>query len=156
MERKIFNIACLFCILSVVAFAYSGEVANVPNPWTDCGRDFVCAQEISGIDFNVSLAEIDVRAMQDMVEIKTVDNDNQIVLRKSLPLADNQDNSGDYNQYKQTEPSAFNPNITLRKNDDLIYVMFFTENGYRYSLGCNKGLTIQQAQHYYNLMTDKL
>ena len=153
MEQKIFNVACLLCILSAVAFAYSGEVANISSPWTDCGRDFACAQEISGVEFDISLPEFEIRAMPNMTEIHTSNNNQRIILRKSLLLPDNYDNSGDFNSYKQTEPAEFNRNVILRKNDDLIYVMYFTQNGYRYSLSCPEGISAKQAQHYYTLMT---
>ena len=153
MENRIFNIVCLCCIFGAIAFAYSSELVRTPNPWTDCAQDFEQAAEVSGIDFQVPLSDYEVRAMDNMVEIRITEQENLIILRKSLAMSDNQDNSGDYNNYRQNEPAEFNPDVMLRKKNGLVYVMYFTIGDYRYSVRCTKGMSIQQAEHFYNLIT---
>ena len=160
-EEKMTKVFVIMCAAAICAF--SGAVQAIPNPWTDCGSDFQCGAEKAGFEFPLKLENYTVRAMNDMMEIRfLLDEDRAVTVRKStMPKGEPDDNgiidiSGDYNKYpiNKTITLENGVNFSVRGDENSYKVVnFAAETGY-YSITCAKGLSLKDIEYFYKLLEE--
>ncbi|HCB10939.1 MAG TPA: hypothetical protein DEO94_02075 [Cyanobacteria bacterium UBA11991] len=136
-----------------VQTATKSNLIGMPNPWTDCGKDFECAQKASSVTFPV--ANISVRAMDGMVEVfYPIDAKRTLILRKTNKEIENM--SGVYTKYPVNKKIKLDNDVAfkIRGTKDLIYVADFSaESGY-YSFYCENGFTKNELERFYNILAE--
>jgi hypothetical protein len=129
--------------------ASSDSNMNIANPWSDCSS-LSDAAKIAGFEMTVpdsvdGYPNVTIQAMKDnMIQVffsdKDMDADDRsdVLVRKGVG---SDDISGDYNEYSQTESAQMSGmNVTLRGNDNKVFNVTWTNDGYSYSIVADKGL----------------
>ena len=150
--KKFLLFSLLFTTLS--AFA-NEEMVGMPNPWTDCANDINKAAEIAGFDLPIDVEAFTFRASKGMIEaVAPISNNRDIIIRKSAKKDGiNRDNSGDYNVYPMCEKVSMNGNtVTLRRDEKLVYVMYFSTPEDDFSIQCKDGLTMGEVEKFHRLI----
>lgn len=158
MKNKIL-INILLCIICVpyLSGCSNNKIIGMPNPWTDCNQDLNCASKVAGFKFPMKLSNYTVRAMKDMIQVTyPLDETRDLVVRKSSTDSNGGDLSGDYNEYPIKEKVKL-PNgvfVHVRRDKNLVYVMYFSaESGY-YSVNCEKGMSMKEAYDSYKVIAE--
>ncbi|MGN0017468.1 MAG: hypothetical protein ACI37S_00320 [Candidatus Gastranaerophilaceae bacterium] len=162
---KIFNsivyvIVLLLISLNVTACTYekigSLNKNQIANPWTDCKNDFNKAASIAGFSFDLVPYKYDVRAMSDMIEVSFLLNDEkEVVVRKSVKDINEGDISGVYTKYPINDVLNLKKGykINIRRDVNVIYVMYFRKNGCYYSAYCERGMSVEEVESLYKMIT---
>lgn len=133
----------------------STSTIGMPNPWTDCGKDLNLAAQKAGFSFPLSLSDYTVRAMNDMIEITyPLDEHRTISVRKSSTEINSGDISGDSNSYPLIDKALIHNcvPITLKRDNNRIYVMYFgAESGY-FSARCEQGMSLKEVEAIYEII----
>lgn len=128
----------------------TNQSQQIPNPWVDYNT-LENAAKAAG--FDITLPEkaadsdtVSFRAMEgEMLEIiYSANGDETARLRKSLGT---DDISGDYNNYETTSTAATanGTEVTLKGNDDLVYVATWLDEDYTYSLSIKNGAASEEV-----------
>ena len=144
-----------FLCFTCISITAREETVEIPNPWTDCENDINKAAEIAGFDLPLDINAFTFRAMKGMVEARApISGDREIIIRKSEKNnKNNGDNSGDYNVYPMIEKVSMNGNtVTLRRDEKLVYVMYFSTPEEDFSIQCKKGLTMGEVEKFHRLI----
>lgn len=162
--KNLFNqtlkIFCLlFCMLILSACTQEPQTTvKMPNPWTDCKDDLLCAERVAGFNFPLKLSNLKVSAMKDMIEVTyPLDEFRDVVIRKTTEdLYNKSDISGDYNNYpiKDTIILDNGVNMLVRRDNNLIYVAYLGASNGFYSINCAKGMTKKELQQVYNIIAE--
>lgn len=143
--------ACLACVCCSPGKNIKSPY-GIPNPWIECGKDLDCAAQKAGFAFPLRLSEYSVRAMNNMIEVTYfLDGNREVVVRKCGSEINGGDISGDYGRYPICEEILLHDcvPITLKKDNDRIYVMYFgAESGY-FSARCEKGMNLKDVEDIY-------
>ena len=142
---------CSLFVIFTTACTNSSYV-GMPNPWIDCGQDLMCAKDKAGFIFPVELSNCNIRAMEDMIEIKYPYNNKNITIRKSKKYDGRGDISGDYNNYPaNSEISINNTKFNVRgdNDSDKIYVINFSSKKSHYAIMSDKGLNLDEIWSIY-------
>lgn len=159
MNKKILN---LILFLAALMFFYNASA--IPNPWTDCDQDTVCATKKAGFSFPLNVKNYTLRAMENMYEIRfPLDKERDVIVRKSvMPEGESDENgiidiSGDYNKYTINKTITLRGNIKFsvrgEKEDNYNVVNFAAETGY-YSIMCDKGLNLKDIEYFYQILEE--
>ena len=134
----------------------SGQKYNMPNPWTDCGEDTICAAKKAGFTFPVVLSNCQIRAMKGMIEVVyPLDEVRYVTVRKSDESLFPGDNSGDYTKYENEVLTLKNGvQINVRKNGDKIYVIYFGAESGIFSARCPQGMSEKEVEGIYNVIAE--
>ncbi len=129
---------------------------NTPNPWTNCNQDLSCAAKIAGFKFPIKITDIQISAMKGMIEINyPLDKSRTVTIRKTTEENYNKfDISGDYNNYPIRDSLKLDNGVelTVRRDNKLIYVAYLGAEAGFYSINCPKGLTKQEIQNIYDII----
>ncbi len=154
------NCYLLFLIaLSSLIFSActSSDMCGMPNPWIDCGDNLECAAKKAGFKFPLVLSNYQVRAMADMIEITyPLDENRDVIVRKSSTETDNLDISGDYNNYPVNEEIELNNGVRIHVRGDgsKYYVAYFAAESGVFSINCAKGMTLKEIQGVFDVISD--
>ena len=128
----------------------TNQSQQIPNPLVDYNT-LENAAKAAGFDITLpeKVADSDTvsfRAMEgEMLEIiYSANGDETARLRKSLGT---DDISGDYNNYETISPAATDngTEVTLKGNDDLVYVATWQDEDYTYSLSIKNGAASEEV-----------
>lgn len=119
---------------------------QIPNPFVDC-ETLEEAEALAGFELTVPASAWEgtetFRAQEGtMVEVICTDEQQQLRIRKALS---GEDISGDYNQYPQEQTvMAGEREVTLRGQDDLVYVAVWSQGEASFSITVSDGAEQQQ------------
>jgi len=161
-KRLNFFSSCSLCLLLVCFFTACSAPNTtskvfLPNPWTNCQNDLTKEETLAGFAFPVVLSNYTVRAMKDMIEVRyPLDENRYLTVRKGGKIFAQTDISGDYHTYPIIEKIALDKqvNITLRRDEKSIYVLFFSAKGHAYSIHCPKGMAKKEALGAYRVIAE--
>lgn len=142
---------------ALFATGCTGQISGMPNPWTDCGEDTVCAAKKAGFTFPVVLSNCQIHAMKGMIEVVyPLDEIRYVTVRKSDESLFPGDNSGDYTKYEKNEVLTLKNGvqINVRKNGDKIYVMYFGAESGIFSARCPQGMSGKEVEGIYNVIAE--
>ena len=150
---------CLICLIvssSIIFCACDGEKPiGMPNPWSDCGKDSAAAQKIAGFPFEFAPNGYEIRAMNDIFEVRFPLDKNRIVsVRKTMDETNGGDCSGDYNKYPVNKEYTL-PNtvvVNIRGNKELVNVMYFCAESGCYSVQSNEGMTYDEIYQVFKMI----
>lgn len=141
----------------------TSPVSAMINPWTDCGEDLNCGAGVAGFSFPLKIENYTVRAMKGMFEVRfSLEDNRDVIIRKAETFEGKPDEngiidiSGDYNQYPVNKTITLNNGVkfSVRGEDENYRVAnFAAETGY-YSITCDKGLSTQDLEYFYNLLAE--
>lgn len=147
--------------LLITFMAFISVASAMINPWTDCGSDMNCGETKAGFSFPLKVENYTVRAMKGMFEVRfPLDDERNVIIRKTEIAEGNADEngiidiSGDYNNYpvNKTVTLANGVNFSVRGDENHYYVAnFAAETGY-YGIICDKGLSLDDLEHLYELL----
>lgn len=150
-----FALICLG-IVSTCGCTYKTMPIGMPNPWTECLDNYSCAEKIAGFNMPLNLSNFTVRAMDGMFEVTyPLDENRNVVVRKTIDESKGIDNSGDYNEYDDsilTLPNGVE--INVRKRDGKIIVMYFAAESGCYSARCEQGISEKEVEDIYNVIAE--
>lgn len=157
LSLKIFYLLC--CVIMLSACTQKPQtLIRMPNPWTDCRDNLECAGKIAGFEFPLTLSNLQVRAIKDMIEVTyPLDEFRDVVVRKTTEdLYNKIDISGDYNNYpiKDTLTLDNGVNMLVRRDNNLIYVAYLGASTGYYSINCSKGMTKKELQQVYSIIAE--
>ena len=142
MKKLIALLLGVTVLLSLAACGNSVEKteeddAQIPNPFANCDT-LEDAAAISGFDMTApdSIDGYSNRIIQavenEMVQVIYGDSDNTVILRKAVG---EEDVSGDYNSYTQTNEAAINNmKVTFKGDNNLVNVAIWTQDGYSFAI----------------------
>lgn len=129
----------------------ASEIAQIANPWTEV-KTMEEAKDMAG--FDLKLPEIPAEYGKKMIQVldsadaPTIEvifwnsDDKEIRIRKA-PGTD--DISGDYNVYAQEQKvQAENREMTLKGENDKVFLATWTEDGYTYSMYVETGISADE------------
>ena len=157
LSLKIFCLLC--CVIVLSACTQKPQILiRMPNPWTDCRDNLECAGKIAGFEFPLTLSNLQVRAIKDMIEVTyPLDEFRDVVVRKTTEdLYNKIDISGDYNNnpIKDTLTLDNGVNMLVRRDNNLIYVAYLGASTGYYSINCSKGMTKKELQQVYSIIAE--
>lgn len=158
--NKILKCVC-FCLVGmflVGCLVHQKPIANMINPWSDCGDDLAKASKIAGFKFPLVLSNYNVRAMDTMIEVAyPLDEFRDVHVRKSNVDVDNGNNSGVYNDsYTINKPLNIEDNTQIGSEgkDGKIFVIYFSVGKYYYSGYAKDGMSEQEAIGVFNVIRE--
>ena len=121
---------------------------QTPNPFQDCAS-LAEAQKLTGFAFQVpdtidGYADRTISVMDGKMTQVVYSNqkDQSVLLRKA---AGSEDISGDYNTYAQNSTVQVKGSaVTLKGNDNKVFVAVWTQNGYTFAIDSDAGLSAAQ------------
>ena len=131
------------------------ETTQMANPFVDC-ETMADAEKVAGFSMEMpesidGYADSRIQAVEnDMVQAMYFEKDadfdgDQATLFIRKKAGEEEDISGDYNQYSQTVSAEIDGhNVTLKGDDNLINVALWTADGYTYSIDTDKAITQEQ------------
>ena len=157
MKKTVF----IICFAIAAFGAYSAQ--SMINPWIDCGADISCGAQKAGFNFPLKVKNYTVRAMDGMFELRfPLEDGRQVIVRKALNFNDKADEndiidiSGDYNQYPTniTITLENGAKFNVRGEEDSYKVANFAAESRYYSIICDKGLSKEDIEYFYNLLAE--
>ena len=142
------------CSADKLTFDVNSQLAN---PWFDCGMDLKKASQIAGFDFPLILSNYSVKAMKGMIEITyPLDENRNVIIRKSLEEINNGDISGVYAKYPVVDTLTLEDGvqINLRKDVNSIYVMYFGACSGIYSAYSENGMSENEVRGIFDLIKE--
>ncbi|HEX3075302.1 MAG TPA: hypothetical protein VHQ24_00385 [Lachnospiraceae bacterium] len=153
MKKIIVLTLCVVMSLTVIACSSkspqkekevaSEETTQIPNPFEDFDTideaEKSAGFEISDIKSIPDTYRLTaIRAVEnDLIEIIYKDGENEIRIRKAKG---NEDISGDYNEYKDSNTVEINnASVTMKGNDGKVSVATWVDGDYSYSITANVG-----------------
>ena len=115
---------------------------QMPNPWKEFAG-ITDAEETVGFEIDVpeginGYDEQLVQGMDDMIEVRFINGDDQISIRKSVGT---DDNSGVYEEFETVTTESINGNdVTVSANGDTAYLATWTVDGYAFSVYASAGM----------------
>ena len=113
------------------------EVSNLEEAIKESGFNFTVPESIDGTTPSLFLV---YNNELNMIEVRYENDEKVTYIRKNKGIEENL--SGNYNSFSKTYTTALNDiEISLRANDDLVYVGEWNKDGYSYSLDISEGLS---------------
>ena len=156
------KILTLSIILSAL-FIYSNKSTEaIPNPWINCKDDISCGAKKAGFNLPLRVENYKVRAMKGMIEISFPYKKQNITIRKSESYKGKADSngikdiSGNYNKYPINKTILIQKAVpfNVRGEKNKFYVANFAADTGYYSIISDKGLTLKDINHFYNLLEE--
>ena len=119
---------------------------QIPNPFSDYGS-LADATKAVGFDMTAPDAvdgygEKLIQVMNnEMIQVIFLNGDSRLFLRKA---AGNEDISGDYNTYAETQTVTIGDNsVTMKGNNGTISLAIWTNNGYTYAVTSDEAMSVE-------------
>ena len=165
MKKFLFFILILIKIVFFTGYSYTKNIKIIrtenmvifPNPCEIC-LNLDEATEIAGFNFPVKLPNYyEIKASKGIIEIKyKIPELRFVCLRKSDRNRRNGDISGVYTYYPINKEIKLKNDVpvNIRANGDKIYIMYMSKSTYYYSAYCQEGMSFEEIEEIYNIITE--